>query len=42
MGEPRVTVYVQHSHVPERFPEAIPGEWRYEEAWPPQRQQAKF
>jgi predicted acyl esterase len=39
MGEPPITVYVQHSHAPERFPEAIPGEWRYEEAWPPKRQQ---
>src|SRR5919108_1560628 len=37
MAEPPITVYVQESRPPERFPQHVPGFWRYETEWPPRR-----
>jgi len=32
--EPRLAVYVRHSHPPDTNLKTIPGEWRWEEGWP--------
>lgn len=34
MDEPKLAIYVQEWYPPARFPETIPGEWRYEAEWP--------
>ncbi len=39
MDEPRVTLYMRHSHSPGTGLAEIPGEWRNETAWPPARQE---
>ncbi|MGH2521722.1 MAG: CocE/NonD family hydrolase [Anaerolineales bacterium] len=37
MREPQLAVYVQHGARPHPFLPHMPGEWRYEEKWPPDR-----
>lgn len=36
LGEPRLAVYLRHHHPPDADLREIPGEWRWEEAWPPE------
>ena len=33
--DPKLVVYMQHWHPPDRNLETVPGEWRREEGWPP-------
>jgi len=33
--DPRLVIYMQHWHAPDPGLEAVPGEWRREDAWPP-------
>jgi predicted acyl esterase len=35
LQDPKLVVYMQHWHPPDRNLEAVPGEWRREEGWPP-------
>jgi uncharacterized protein len=37
MREPQLAMYVQHGARPHPFMPHMPGEWRYEEKWPPER-----
>ena len=38
MDEPQIALYVQHGAPPDPFPTHMPGGWRYEAKWPPDRQ----
>jgi predicted acyl esterase len=35
LEDPRLVIYMQHWHPPDPSLEAVPGEWRSENAWPP-------
>jgi putative CocE/NonD family hydrolase len=37
MQEPPVALYIQHGAAPDPFLKHMPGQWRYEEKWPPDR-----
>jgi putative CocE/NonD family hydrolase len=37
MSEPQLAMYVQHGSRPQAFLPHMPGEWRYEQKWPPDR-----
>jgi predicted acyl esterase len=34
-NDPRLVIYMQHSHPPDPSLHAVPGEWRREDVWPP-------
>ena len=35
LQDPRLAIYMQHWHAPNPNLQAVPGEWRREDAWPP-------
>ncbi|MEE9230174.1 MAG: hypothetical protein V3U86_05665 [Acidobacteriota bacterium] len=36
MDEPKLAVFMQHWRPPDPYLGDVPGEWRFEETWPPE------